>query len=46
MEANTHVRAFNIESNATARRLAEETIVLDPQSQIWPNSVYINLSLL
>jgi len=30
MEATTYLRAFNIESNATARRLAEETIALDP----------------
>ena len=30
MEATTYLRAFNIESNATARRLAEETIVLEP----------------
>jgi adenylate cyclase len=31
MEATTYLRAFNIESNATARRLAEETIILDPE---------------
>ena len=30
MEGLTYVRAFNKESNATARRLAEEAIVLDP----------------
>jgi adenylate cyclase len=31
MEALTYLRAFNIESNAIARRLAEETIALDPE---------------
>jgi len=31
MEATTYLRSFNIESNATARRLAEETIALDPK---------------
>ena len=30
MEGLTYLRAFNKESNATARRLAEEAIVLDP----------------
>jgi len=31
MEATTYLRSFNIESNVTARRLAEETIALDPK---------------
>ena len=31
IEGTTYVRAFNLESNATARRLAEETIALDPE---------------
>ena len=31
MEGVTYLRAFNLESNATARRLAEETIALDPE---------------
>ena len=31
MEGFTYLSAFNIESNATARRLAEEVIVLEPQ---------------
>ena len=31
MEGITYLRAFNIESNATARRLAEEAIALDPE---------------
>ncbi len=31
MEGLTYLRAANIESNATARRLAEETIVLGPE---------------
>jgi adenylate cyclase len=30
LESITYVRAFNIESNATARRLLEEVIALDP----------------
>jgi len=30
MESATYLRAFNIESNAKARRLAEEAIALDP----------------
>ena len=31
MEGVTYLRAFNIESNATARRLSEEAIALDPE---------------
>jgi hypothetical protein len=31
MEGVAHVRAFNIESNATARQLAQEAIALDPE---------------
>ena len=31
MEGVTYLRAFNIESNATARRLTEEAIALDPE---------------
>ena len=30
MEGLTYLRAFNIESNATARRLSEELIDLEP----------------
>jgi adenylate cyclase len=31
LEGVTYIRAFNIESNATARRLGEEAIALDPE---------------